>query len=189
MTAKLAKSFFQLILYYFNPDYIVFLLYICVYIYIYIYIYIFYSIFTKKERMVITKKFSSCTQRIRGDLKSRPWMALKVPHSVLSYQRCPDFQDHRNHFPTSVSGKSKLEVKAVCIISPPHLGLFFFHLSPRCRAKVINWQPNHKPVLLTKCFYVFKLAANMKIQKAASLRKSCLDRSQPLVPHGGDQLS
>ena len=99
------------------------------------------------------------------------------------------FSGSQNHFPTSVSGKSKLEVKAVCIISPPHLGLFFFLLSPRCRAKVINWQPNHKPVLLTKCFYVFKLAANMKIQKAASLRKSCLDRSQPLVPHGGDQLS
>ena len=31
MTAKLAKSFFQLILYYFNQDYIVFSLYIYVY--------------------------------------------------------------------------------------------------------------------------------------------------------------
>lgn len=86
------------------------------------------------------------------------------PLSVSSYWKCPDFEAHRNHFPTNVSGKSELEVKPVYMIfSPRLLGLFVF-LSPKCRAKVINWQPNHKPVLLTWYFNVFNLAATMKIQ-------------------------
>lgn len=113
-------------------------------------------------------------------------MTLKVPCSILSYQRHPDFQNHKNSF-TTIFTKSELEMKLLCMISSPHLGLCFF-LSSRLTAEVINWQLNHKRVLLTQCLYVFKLDANMrrvggftwKFRLPASLGKSYLDDTRPL---------